>query len=173
MALEFVLYGAAFVALAAIGAGGYYLWHERGRVAEEPAGEIESRHPPSSRYEQILAELQGIRLNFQSGEGRAGDGRKNYPKLARLVRVFLLKIGIADARDCPLGELELKMNGVGLSARQAQTLLSILQRCEIGEKQTNPLKNSVEPLELVRQFKAVLDQLEGRQPDRERPAETQ
>lgn len=164
-----------FGAMVAVGAAGlaaigYRYWRSRpspeGPAPAERERDVEVRHPPSSRYEQILAELQGVKLSFIGGEGRAGDGGKNFPKLARLVRVFLARIGVADAANLPVKEFPLRLNGSGLSQRQIQSLMTVVERCEAAERVTNPLKNAVDPLELVRLFKAVVDQLEGRPTDR-------
>ncbi len=148
-----------FLALAAvIGLGGWLFFTLRNR-GEAPSRPRVDREADSSPFEQILAELQGIRLRVESGEGRA-----NVPKIARLVRIFLDKTGVPGARTVGYEELRRAVQAGKFSPHQAQEINRILERCEsVGEEDFGAAVLEFDPLELIQDFRRLVYQVEGRE----------
>lgn len=143
-----------FVAIAAVAvAGGYYLWKRREALA--PPAPKPERHLESTRFEQILAELQGLKLRIQGGEGRGV-----FVKTSRLVRIFADRAGIPGARDMNEVDLRKAMEGNIFSVHQAQTLARIVDRCELAAREET-LKLDFDPVEMVQEFRDIIYQIEG------------
>lgn len=139
---------------------GYAYFSKRQPGGAAPFMDEERGPEAASRFEQVLAELQGIRLGIESGNDTVG----NYEKFGRLVRIFAAKAGVTGARDMPLAKLRDALPAAHFSAKQTQMLLTILERAE---KAMRIRRDQVDfdPKELVKDFKYVIDQVEGREPE--------
>ena len=116
-----------FVLVIIAGLGGiayvYYLQRQ-----QEIHRANQTRHTPEgSKFEQILAETQGIKLAIESGSGH------QFGKLKRLVRIFIERIGVEVKTGMTFDELQDALVNASLSPKQIQMLSSILDRCERGE----------------------------------------
>jgi hypothetical protein len=114
------------------------------------------RHRESAQFEQIIAELQGLRLRIEGGEGRGV-----YVKVGRLARIFAERAGISDARDMNEAEFKKALDSSEFSAQQAQSLIRIVERCEHAARE-DTVKLDFDPLDMVREFREVIDEFEGR-----------
>lgn len=111
----------------------------------------------SPKYEQVHSELQGIKLKLEGG-----DGRGNFPKISRLVRIFADRAGVVGARDMKTEELGKAIEGGPFSAQQSQVLMRIVERCETASAQEK-LNLDFDPIELIIDFRNVVYQMEGRE----------
>lgn len=136
-------------------AGFAYVWKNRQPVPRYTGGpELES-----SQYEQVQAELQGIRLMIESG-----DGRTYLPKISRLVNIFAERAGIEGAREMGREDLSRSIDAYSemFTAAQIEVLERILERCEassIPEKG----KLDFDPVELVTDFQRIISQIEEKE----------
>lgn len=154
------------LAVTGVGAAGLIVWigyaYYSKRQIGTPAPFMDEERGPeaASRFEQVLAELQGIRLGIESGNDTAG----NFEKFGRLVRIFAAKAGVTGARDMPLAKLREALPAAHFSAKQTQMLVAILER---SEKAMRIRRDQIDfdPKELVKDFKYVIDQVEGREPE--------
>lgn len=155
---EVVLISLAVVAAALLAWLGYAYYARHRSFAPSPLLR-EEKEIEVSRFEQVLAELQGIRLGFESGNDTAG----NFEKFARLVRIFASRAGIPAAREMPLAKLRDALTAAHFSAKHVQMLVTILERCD---KAMHVRRGTLDfdPKELVKDFKYVIDQIEGRVP---------
>lgn len=135
----------------------YYYINREPKEPSEGAPESDADIIESSRYEQILAELQGIHLTFQ-----VKGGRSNFAKIARLVRIFLSKLGLHNAQAMDDEELVEAIRASSLNPKDQAVLISVIERCVRGEHLEETEWN-FKPLELVRDFKRVVLQIEGKQ----------
>jgi hypothetical protein len=83
-----ILIGGA-VALLILGGWFMIMWRKREPIPRFRGG----REVESSQYEQVTAELQGIRLRISGG-----DGRSYLPKVERLIHIFADRMGVIGAR---------------------------------------------------------------------------
>lgn len=149
-----------FLIVGALSSLGFLVYYYMKRAPSAEAPEVEENEieiMESSRYEQILAELQGIHLNLQSK-----GGRSNFVKIQRLVRIFLSKLGLHDAQEMDDTDLITAIRASNLNPKDQQVLCSVIERCSRGERLEEAEWN-FKPLELVRDFKRVVLQIEGKQ----------
>lgn len=116
-----------------------------------------ARESETSRYEQVLSELQGIKLGIENG-----DGRGTFAKIARLVRIFIDRSGVSGARDMEGEELRRAVESGGFNAHQSEVLMRVFDRCNSAAEQESHVNPEFDPMELVTDFRAVIDQVEGR-----------
>ena len=128
-----------------------------------PVDLFQSEYPDveSSKFEKILSELQGIKLRVESG-----DAKNCTPKVARLVRIFLEHGGIKEARELPYPELREALQSGQFTPQQTQVLSRILERCEAESKEDEESNGRAgggdfDPLELINDFRGVVDDVEG------------
>lgn len=114
------------------------------------------RHRESAQFEQVLAELQGLKLRIEGGEGRGV-----YVKVGRLVKIFAERAGVASARELSDAEFKKALEGSQFSTQQAQALCRILEKCEHATREET-VKLDFDPVEMVREFREVIDEFEGR-----------
>lgn len=112
--------------------------------------------PEGSRFEQILAEIQGINLAIQNGSGH------QFSKIKRLARIFIERIGVEVTPGMTFDALQDALVNASLSPKQIQMLSSILDRCERGEVLLEDEKPDFDPLDLIKDFKYIIGQIEGR-----------
>jgi hypothetical protein len=121
-----VLYGLAGVlAAVVIGMALTFLYYGTRRLPEMEG--IVFEPVVGSRYEQLLSEIQGLTLRVQGGESKG-----YYPKIERLARIFLERIGPAGARDLPDAEIEALLASGEIPQDVATALRSVFQRCKQG-----------------------------------------
>ncbi len=82
-----------------------------------------------SRFEQLLAEIQGLSLRVRSGESKG-----YYLKIEQLARVFLERTGHVGARKMNDEELLGLLAGGSVAQIHAATLSSIYERCRRGSE---------------------------------------
>lgn len=144
-----VLMGGA-VALAVIGGWFMIMWRKREPIPRYRGGkEIES-----SPYEQVAAELQGIKLRISGGDGRA-----YLPKIERLVHIFADRAGVIGARTMDREALTKALTAASLSPEQIKTLSRILLQCEKARTEES-IKLDFDPMDMVKDFQAVVRDLE-------------
>ena len=101
--------------------------HRRGK--SEMQGYYTEPDLESSRFEQLLAEIQGLSLRVKSGESKG-----YYRKIEQLARVFLERTGHVGARKMGDEELLGLLAGGSVSQTHAATLSSIYERCRRGSE---------------------------------------
>lgn len=137
----------AIVALVTLLTGG-------GRRRDEHSDEIYTEPAPgeSSKFEQLLAETQGMFLRIQGGESKG-----YYRKIERLARIFLERIGVNGARYMSYDEIVLLLNGGTFSQKQAGALLSIFERCKQGAEHEGE-KIDFTATELIKDLRVLVKQ---------------
>lgn len=144
-----ILIGGA-VAVVAIVVWFVIMWRRR-----EPAPRFQGgREMESSQYEQVMAELQGIRLRISGGDGRA-----YLPKVERLVHIFADRAGVIGARNMDREALTKALSGISLSPEQIRVLSRILMQCEKARSEES-VKLDFDPMDMVKDFQAVVRELE-------------
>jgi hypothetical protein len=144
-----ILAGGA-VALVLIGGWFMFMWRKREPIPRYRGGrEVESSH-----FEQVLAELQGIRLRISGGDGRA-----YLPKIERLVHIFADRSGIIGARAMDREALTKALGAASLSPEQIKTLGRILAQCEKARIE-DTAKLDFDPLDMVKDFQAIVKELD-------------
>lgn len=143
-----VLIGGAF-ALILIGGWFMFMWRKREPIPRYRGGRVESSH-----YEQVLAELQGIRLRISGGDGRA-----YLPKIERLVHIFADRSGVIGARAMDREALTKALGAAALSPEQIKTLGRILSQCEKARLEDS-IKLDFDPLDMVKDFQAIVKELD-------------
>ncbi|HOE95651.1 MAG TPA: hypothetical protein PK847_03605 [Candidatus Sumerlaeota bacterium] len=103
-----------------------------------------------SKYEQLLAEIQGLSLRVKNGEGK-GDFRK----IEKLVRVFLERSGFIGVRKMTDEQLMALLAGGQVPQAQASSLASIIERCKRGA-QSEHEKLDFSALELLRELRELV-----------------
>lgn len=129
-----------------------------GRRGGSQAGQLEEAYSEpeveSSRFEQLLAEIQGLSLRIQGGESKG-----YYRKIEALARIYLERIGCSGARQMSEEEIEALLNGGAIPAKQATSLASIFERCHQGaEHESEKLDFSAS--ELLRDLRVLVKQAE-------------
>lgn len=122
-----VLILVAVLLVIVVGLGFMLTGRRRGHPSEELYPEPSVAE--SSRFEQLLAETQGLFLRVQGGESKG-----YFRKIERLTRIFLERIGIAGALLMPYDEMVALLNGGALPQKQSVILISILERCRQGSE---------------------------------------
>jgi hypothetical protein len=108
----------------------------------------------SSKFEQVLAEIQGLSLRVQGG-----DGKGYYRKIEQLARIFLERVGYPGARSLTYSEVETLLTGGSLPPKQASVLTSIFERCRLGaEHEGAKPENST--ADLLRDLRMLIKQTE-------------
>jgi hypothetical protein len=125
-----------------------------GRRRDEHSDEIYTEPAPgeSSKFEQLLAETQGMFLRIQGGESKG-----YYRKIERLARIFLERIGVSGARQMSFEEIVLLLNGGTFSQKQAGALLSIFERCKQGAEHEGE-KIDFTATELIKDLRVLVKQ---------------
>lgn len=106
----------------------------------------------SSKFEQLLAETQGLYLRIHGGESKG-----YYRKIEQLARIFMERIGIAGARQLPTEDLLAVLNSGSLPQKQAGALLSILERCKQGAEHESD-KIDVSAADLIKDLRLLVKQ---------------
>jgi hypothetical protein len=107
-----------------------------------------------SRFEQLLAEIQGLTLRVQGGESKG-----YYRKIEQLVRVFLERIGYKDARHLEDNEIHALLSSGEIQQEIAAALRSIFERCKQGAiHETEKLDFSA--TELLRELRTIIKRVE-------------
>lgn len=137
-------------ALAAIGGWFMIMWRKREPIPRYRGGkEVES-----SPYEQVAAELQGIKLRISGG-----DGRSYLPKVERLVHIFADRAGIIGARTMDRETLTKALSAAPLSPEQIKTLSRILLQCEKARTEES-IKLDFDPMDMVKDVQSIVRELE-------------
>lgn len=141
---------AGAVVLILIGGWFVFMWRKREPIPRYRGGkEVES-----SQYEQVTAELQGIRLRISGG-----DGRSYLPKVERLVYIFADRAGVIGARTMDREALSKALNASPLAPDQIKTLSRILSQCEKARTEES-VKLDFDPMDMVKDFQAIVQELE-------------
>lgn len=106
----------------------------------------------SSRFEQLLAETQGLTLRVQGGENKG-----YYRKIERLSRIFLERIGVSGARQMSYDEIMAVINSGNFSQKQAAALQSIFERCKQGSEHEGE-KVDFTAAELIKDLRSLVKQ---------------
>jgi hypothetical protein len=86
----------------------------------------------SSKYEQLMAEIQGLSLRVQGGESKG-----YFRKIETLLRVYLERLGCDGARQMAYHELDTLFEEGTLPHGQNEALKSIMTRCRDGALNEN------------------------------------
>lgn len=113
--------------VAAAGVGIYMFTKNRKQKPWE--GFYSEPETKSSKFEQLLAEIQGLSLRVQGGESKG-----YYRKIEVLIRVYLERIGCEDARQLDDDELDDLIKKASIPHGQADQIRSILERARTGAK---------------------------------------
>lgn len=136
-----------------IGAIAFFVFSRRGGdELEESLPEPETAE--RSKFEQVLAEVQGISLRIQGG-----DSKGYYRKIEQLARIYLERLGFTGARDMSAPELDHILSGGALPPKQAATLSSIIERCRQGAEHESK-KQDITTADLLRDLRALIKQTE-------------
>ena len=131
-----------------------FLLFFRGRNPLEVEGLYLEPGVVGSRFEQLLAEIQGLTLRVQRGESKG-----YYRKIEQLVRVFLERIGHTDARHKSDEEIIALLKSGEVPQDMASSLMSIFERCKQGAiHETEKLDFSAG--ELLRDLRAIIKRAE-------------
>lgn len=159
-----LLIGVLILALL-VGLGGwaYMLWKRREPVPRYLGG----REVETSQYEQVLSELQGIKLRIHGAEAKTF-----FPKIERLVHIFADRRGVPGAREMSNEQLIRALDGELFTPQQAEKLREILERCESAAGQTKG-KLEFDPMQVIIDFQTIVYQVDNREPPRHQyPAHT-
>ncbi len=122
------------------------MWRRREPIPRYSGGkEVES-----SQYEQVLAELQGIRLRISGGDGRA-----YLTKIERLIHIFADRAGVIGGRSMDREALTKAMAGVSLAPEHIKVLSRILLQCEKARTE-EPVKLDFDPLDMVKDVQSIV-----------------
>lgn len=105
-----------------------------------------------SRFEQLLAETQGLHLRVQGGENKG-----YYRKIERLSRIFLERLGVTGARQMSYEEIMNVLNSGSFSQKQAAALQSIFERCKQGSEHEGE-KVDFTAAELIKDLRMLVKQ---------------
>lgn len=144
-----ILIGGAVAALMIV-AWFIIMWRRREPIPRYQGG----KEMESSPYEQVMAELQGIRLRISGG-----DGRSYLPKVERLVHIFADRAGVIGARSMDREALTKALSGVSLAPEHIRVLGRILQQCEKARSEES-VKLDFDPMDMVKDFQAIVRELE-------------
>jgi hypothetical protein len=144
-----ILIGGA-IALAVIGGWFMIMWRRREPIPRYQGG----REVESSPYEQVAAELQGIKLRISSGDGRA-----YLPKVERLVHIFADRAGVIGARTMDREALTKALSAAPFSPEQIKTLARVLLQCERARTEES-IKLDFDPMDMVKDFQSIVRELE-------------
>jgi hypothetical protein len=111
--------------------------------------------PPHSRYEQLLAEIQGLTLRLAGGESPG-----YYRKIETLARIFLERNGFPGARQMSDVEIRAILSGGQLPPQQAQAIGSIYDRARLGAEHESE-KHDFTALDLLKDLNTLIRQVEG------------
>jgi hypothetical protein len=138
----------------------YYLVGRRGQEAMEDMYSESVGPVESSRFEQVLAETQGLSLRIQGGESKG-----YYRKIEQLTRIFMERAGYRGARAMSEAELQALLNGGSMPQNQAAALSSIFERCKQGsDHETRKLDFTAG--ELIKELRDLVKQAEEAPPQR-------
>lgn len=143
----------AVFGLLALGLIIYFLMNRRGRqIVEDMYSETE--HVESSKFEQVLAETQGLYLRIQGGESKG-----YYRKIEQLTRIFMERAGYVGARQMSDEEIQTILTSGAISQKQATVLGAIFERCKQGsEHETRKLDFTAG--ELLKDLRNLVKQVE-------------
>jgi hypothetical protein len=116
--------------------------------------------PESSKFEQLLAEIQGLYLRVHGGESKG-----SYRKIEMLARGFLERLGYKGARKMSEEEIHGVLNGGALSPNLAGALGTILERCKLGGEHEGQ-KLDFTAADLLKDLRGLIVQAEATPPDR-------
>lgn len=119
-----IIVAVAVVGAMAIGGGVWLLTRQSRPAAWSP--EI-IHDAPSSKFEQITAEIQGLSLRVAGGESKG-----YYRKIDRLARVFMERVGCGLCTKMDDDELKKALKCDALKGDESTVLTSIFDRCEKG-----------------------------------------
>jgi hypothetical protein len=144
-----ILIGGA-VALLILGGWFMLMWRKREPIPRFRGG----REVESSQYEQVTAELQGIRLRISGGDGRA-----YLPKVERLIHIFADRMGVIGARTMDMEALTKALSATSLAPEQIKTLSRILSQCHKARREESG-KLDFDPLDMVKDFQAIVREVD-------------
>ena len=125
-------------------------------------GPLENYFPESetesSKFEQLLAEIQGLSLRVQGGENKG-----YYRKIETLGRVFMERVGQPGARQMAAEEIQEILGGGKFPPKQATTLSTFFERCHKGAEHENE-KMDFTAAELLKDLRALINQAEEAPP---------
>lgn len=111
--------------------------------------------PVASVFEQLMAEIQGLRLRLQGGESRG-----YYRKIETLARIYCERSGLAPgARQLSDEELMRTLTGNGPQG-QASGIQSIIERSKRGARNENE-KQDFTAEDLLKELQALIRQSEA------------
>lgn len=126
-----------------------------GRRREEMNDEQMYTEPPqqdSSKFEQLLAETQGLFLRVQGGESKG-----YFRKIERLARIFLERTGTPGARQMTHEEIMSAIGGGAYTPKQTAGLVSIFERCKQGSEHEGE-KIDFTAAELIKDLRVLVKQ---------------
>jgi hypothetical protein len=141
-------YVMGLLVLAVIGVGVYmFLKNRHKKPWENFYSEPEAQ---GSKYEQLLAEIQGLSLRVQGGESKG-----YYRKIEVLLRVYLERIGCEGARQMDEDELETLLKSSTVPHGQGEAIQSIFERARVGA-QNESSKLDFTAAELLKDIKKLI-----------------
>ncbi len=117
--------------------------------------------PRSSKFDMLLAEIQGLSLRVQNGESKG-----YYRKIDTLGRVLLERIGHVGARKMDTPEVAAILQGGRLPQSAATQLGDIFERCRQGMINESG-KLDFTAAELLRDLRQLVKQVEDAQQQKE------
>ena len=149
---------ATLVAIAVVVAGalGIWMWGRARRNNFELAPP--EPETPSSKFDMLLAEIQGLSLRVQNGESKG-----YYRKIETLGRVYLERCGVTDARKLSDADIAKVLRGGKLPQSQSAKIEDILERCRQGSQHESE-KLDFTAGELLRELRQLVKQAEETPP---------
>jgi hypothetical protein len=146
---RYFLIGGAVVLLL-LGGWFMFMWRKREPIPRFRGG----REVEASNYEQVTAELQGIRLRISGGDGRA-----YLPKVERLIHIFADRMGVIGARTMDAEALTKALAATALAPEQIKALSRMLSQCHKAKREETG-KLDFDPLEMVQEFQAIVREVD-------------
>lgn len=112
----------------------------------------------NSKFEQVLAEIQGLTLRVQTGENKG-----YFRKIEQVTRAYMERIGVVGAREMSYDALATFLSSAALPPKHASAISSIFERCRIGAENEG-LKNEFSPSDLLRDLHVLIKASEDMHP---------
>lgn len=131
------------------------IWWMRRR--EEVPGEMgyEEHEIQSSKFERLLAEIQGLHLRTKSGESKG-----TYRKIDMLARVFLERLGHEGAREMDDQQIHDILKGGSLTENQSTRLRAIFEHCQEESQRRDAERLNVTTADLLIDLRALVQEME-------------
>lgn len=128
-----------------------------GRRRENPNGDPMYTEPQpqdsgNTKFEQLLAETQGLYLRVQGGESKG-----YFRKIERLARIFLERTGTPNSRQMSYEEIMIAVGGGSYTPKQTAALVSIFERCRQGSEHEGA-KIDFTAAELIKDLRVLVKQ---------------